>query len=228
MRRARSVSALDARPSPHYARQPTHNEVLMKLYYSPGACSLAPHIALYEAGIPAGIVKVDLRTHKLPDGSDYYAVSPNGYVPVLVLDDGTHMTEVAVLLQYIADRKPGTLAPAFGTMARYKLMEWLNFIATEVHKGWSPLWHQPSDDAKKAIVDKLHKRYAFIDAQLAKTPFLTGDDFTIADAYLYTVTNWGHFLKVDLSAHPHVVAWMQKIAERPAVKAAIAAERGAK
>ena len=200
----------------------------MKLYYSPGACSLAPHIALHEAGIAAEAIKVDLRTHKLPDGSDYYAVSPNGYVPVLVLDDGTTMTEVAVLLQYIADRKPGTLAPAFGTMERYKQMEWLNFIATEVHKGWSPLWHNPSDEQKKAVVDKLHKRYAFIDAQLARTPFLAGASFTVADAYLFTVTGWAKFLKVDLSAFPHLAAWMAKIAERPAVKAAIAAERGAK
>jgi glutathione S-transferase len=112
----------------------------MKLYYAPGACSLAPHIALNEAQIPHEAVRVDLREHKLADGTDYYTINPKGYVPLLELDDGRRLTEVAVILQYVADRKPGTLAPAFGSFERYRLMEWLNFIATEIHKGWSPLW----------------------------------------------------------------------------------------
>ncbi|MCC6380067.1 MAG: glutathione transferase GstA [Burkholderiales bacterium] len=200
----------------------------MKLYYSPGACSLAPHIALAEAGIPADIVRVDLRTHKLPDGSDYHKVNPKGYVPAVQLEDGTVLTEVSILLQYIADRKPGSLAPAFGNLERYKLMEWLNFVATEIHKTYGPLWHQPSDEVRASVIARLGKRYAIVEAQLAKHPFLAGSAFTIADAYLFTVTRWASMLKVDLSAFPHVAAYMKRIDERPAVKAAIAAEHGTK
>ena len=200
----------------------------MKLYYSPGACSLAPHIALAEAGIPADIVRVDLRTHKLPDGSDYHKVNPKGYVPAVQLEDGTVLTEVSILLQYIADRKPGSLAPAFGNLERYKLMEWLNFVATEIHKPYGPLWHQPSDEVRASVIARLGKRYAIVEAQLAKHPFLAGSAFTIADAYLFTVTRWASMLKVDLSAFPHVAAYMKRIDERPAVKAAIAAEHGTK
>lgn len=200
----------------------------MKLYYSPGACSLAPHIALAEAGIPADIVRVDLRTHKLPDGSDYHKVNPKGYVPAVQLEDGTVLTEVSILLQYIADRKPGSLAPAFGNLERYKLMEWLNFVATEIHKTYGPLWHQPSDEVRASVIARLGKRYAIVEAQLAKHPFLAGSAFTIADAYLFTVTRWASMLKVDLSAFPRVAAYMKRIDERPAVKAAIAAEHGTK
>lgn len=200
----------------------------MKLYYSPGACSLAPHIAFAEAGIPADIVRVDLRTHKLPDGSDYHKVNPKGYVPAVQLEDGTVLTEVSILLQYIADRKPGSLAPAFGNLERYKLMEWLNFVATEIHKTYGPLWHQPSDEVRASVIARLGKRYAIVEAQLAKHPFLAGSAFTIADAYLFTVTRWASMLKVDLSAFPHVAAYMKRIDERPAVKAAIAAEHGTK
>ncbi len=147
----------------------------MKLYYAPGACSFAPHVALVEAGIPAETIKVDLRTHKLADGTDYYTISPKGYVPLLELDDGTRLTEVAVLLQYIADRKPGTLAPAFGTIERYHLMEWLNFIATEIHKGFGPLWYpdtpQPTKD--KAIAT-LGKRFEYVNATLAQASLRHG------------------------------------------------------
>ncbi len=200
----------------------------MKLYYSPGACSLAPHIAIQENGVAAELVRVDLKTHKLADGSDYHRINPKGYVPAIELDDGTKLTEVATLLQYIADRKPGSLAPVFGTLERYKLMEWLNYVATEIHKGYGPLWHHPADDVRASIVDRLHKRYAIVEAQLAKTPFLNGNAFTVADAYLYAVTRWAPMLKVDLSAFPHVAAWMKRVDERPAVKAAIAAERGVK
>ena len=131
----------------------------MKLYYAPGACSLAPHIALDEPGLPYEPVKVDLRKHTLPDGTDYYAINPKGYVPLLELDDGTRLTEVAVLLQYIADRKPGTLAPAFGTIERYQLMEWLNFIATEMHKGFGPLWN-PETPRRRAPADRAGARQA--------------------------------------------------------------------
>ena len=202
----------------------------MKLYYSPGACSLAPHIALNEAGIDADAIKVDLRTHKLADGTDYTTINPKGYVPLLELDDGTRLTEAAVVLQYIADRKPGKLAPPAGTLERWKLMEWLNYIATEVHKGFSPLWHpeEIGDQAVAATKAKLGKRLAFVESQLARTPFLTGNAFTIADAYLFTVASWSGYLKVDISGFPHLVAYLKRIAERPAVVATLAAERKAK
>ena len=202
----------------------------MKLYYSPGACSLAPHIALAEAGIAADTIKVDLSTHTTEDGTDYYSINPKGYVPLLELDDGTRLTEAAVVLQYIADRKPGKLAPPAGTLERWKLMEWLNFIATEIHKGYGPLWHPEAigEIAVASVKAQLQKRYAIVEAQLAKTPFLTGGDFTIADAYLYTVTSWSGYLKVDLSAYPHLAAYMKRIAARPAVAQTLAAERKAK
>src|SRR5689334_24609312 len=163
----------------------------MKLYYSPGACSYAPHIALYEAGLPFEAVKVDLRTHTLADGTDYHAINPKGYVPVLELDDGTRLTEAAVILQYIADRNPGTLAPAFGSIERYRLMEWLNFIATELHKGFGPLW-KPNTPAeyKTIVVEALGKRFDIVAPVLAAQPYLTGERFTIADAYLFTILNW--------------------------------------
>ena len=200
----------------------------MKLYYSPGACSLAPHIAFKETGVPVETVRVDLRTHKLADGTDYHTINPKGYVPAIELDDGTRLTEVAALLQYIADRKPGTLAPAFGTIERYKLMEWLNFVATEIHKGYGPLWHNPAPDVRATIVDRLLKRYAIVEAQLAKSPYLAGPTFSVADAYLFTVSRWAHGLKVDLSGFPHVEAYLKRIGERPAVLSAIADERGVK
>ena len=142
----------------------------MKLYYSPGACSLAPHIALSEAGLPYDTAKVDLRKHTLADGTDYYTINPKGYVPLLELDDGTRLSEVAVILQYIADRKPGTLAPAFGGMDRYRLMEWLNFIATELHKQFSPLWYPTTPDAtKEAQRTKLASRFEYLSKDARRT-----------------------------------------------------------
>ena len=201
----------------------------MKLYYAPGACSFAPHAALVALGLPAEVIKVDLRTHKLADGTDYYAINPKGYVPLLELDDGTRLTEVAVLLQHIADRKPGTLAPAFGTAERYKLMEWLNFIATEIHKGYGPLWYPDTPAAtRETTLAKLAKRYEHIDAHLAKQPFLTGESLSIADIYLHTVTNWSKFLKVDLSAYPNVVAFQERMAANPAVAETKRRESGGK
>lgn len=201
----------------------------MKLYYAPGACSLAPHIAATELGLPVEPIKVDLRSHKLADGTDYYTINPHGYVPLLVTDDGTKLTEVGVILQYLADRKPGVLAPAFGSMERYKLMELLNFIATEIHKTYGPLWHADTPQATRdTLIAKLDKRYDHVDGLLRKSPFLFGNSFGIADAYLYTVTNWAKMLKVDLSRHAAVMAYQARIAERPAVLAARAAESGAK
>jgi glutathione S-transferase len=197
----------------------------MKLYYSPGACSFAPHIALLELGLPAQTVKVDLRAHKLADGSDYYAINPKGYVPTLELDDGTRLTEAAVVLQYLADRKPGTLAPAFGGIERYQLMEWLNFIATEIHKGFGPLWYPDTPEAtREKAVATLQKRFAIVEEALGRHPHIAGDAFTIADAYLYTLLGWSTFLKVDLSAFPRIGAYMERVAARPAVRAAKAAE----
>ncbi len=201
----------------------------MKLYLSPGACSFAPHIALIEAGLPFEVVPVDLRTHTLRDGTDYYTINPKGYVPLLELDDGTHLTEVAVILQYIADRKPGKLAPAFGTLERYRVMEWLNFIATELHKTYGPLFYPDTPDAaKEQARTKLAKRYAIVEAALAKQPYLGGTEFGIADAYLYTLTNWAGFLKVDLSAFPAVKAHFDSVGARASVHAAQATERPAK
>jgi glutathione S-transferase len=194
----------------------------MKLYYAPAACSLAPHIALSEAGLPHELVRIDLRTHTLPDGSDYAAVNPKGYVPVLELDDGTRLTEAAVILQYIADRSPGTLAPAFGSIERYRLMEWLNFIATELHKGFGPLW-KPNTPAeyKTIVVDALGKRFDFIAPILAAQPYLTGERFTIADAYLFTILNWAKILKVDLARWPSLGQYLDRVAARPRVQQAL-------
>ena len=197
----------------------------MTLYYSPGACSLAPHIALVEAGLPFTAVKVDLRTHKLADGTDYYTINPKGYVPFLELPDGERLSEVAVILQYIADRKPGTLAPAFGSIERYRLMEWLNFIATEVHKQFGPLFYPTTPDAtKEAQKTKLATRFDHVSKTLAKQPYLTGDAFTIADAYLFTVVNWSGNLGIDLGRWPALQQFQARVAARPGVQKAMKEE----
>ncbi len=197
----------------------------MKLYFSPGACSLAPHIALAEAGVPYDTVKVDLRKHVTADGTDYYTVNPKGYVPFLVLDDGHTLSEDAVILQYIADRKPGTLAPAFGGLDRYRLMEWLNFVGTELHKTFGPLWHPTTPEATKtAAKERLAARYGVIEKTLAKQPFLMGEAFSVADAYLYTITRWAAPLKVDLGVFPALAQFMARVEARPAVQKVLAAE----
>jgi glutathione S-transferase len=197
----------------------------MKLYFSPGACSLAPHIALSEVGVPYQTEKVDLRRHALADGTDYYAITAKGYVPLLELDDGTRISEVAVILQYIADRKPATLAPAFGGIERYRVMEWLNFIATELHKQFGPLWYPTTPDATKdAQKAKLATRFDLLAQTLAAQPYLTGSAFTIADAYLFTVLNWAPMLKVDLSPWPALQQYQARVAARPAVHTALVAE----
>ena len=201
----------------------------MKLYYSPGACSLAPHIALSEAGLTYDAVKVDLRKHVLADGTDYYTINPKGYVPLLELDDGQRLSEVAVILQYIADRKPGSLAPVAGTMERYRVMEWLNFIATELHKQFGPLWYP---DTPEATRDKqratLTKRFDYVSKTLAVQPYLAGDTFGIADAYLFTILNWAGMLKVDLSPWPALQHFLARVAARPRVHATLVAEGLAK
>jgi glutathione S-transferase len=197
----------------------------MKLYYAPGACSLAPHIALSEAGLSYDAIKVDLRKHQLADGTDYTTINPKGYVPLLETDDGTRLSEVAVLLQYIADRKPGTLAPAFGTLERYRVMEWLNFIATEIHKQFGPLWDPTTPDAtKEKQRATLAKRFDYVAKTLSVQPYLTGDAFTIADAYLFTVVNWSGMLDVDLSPWPALQQFQARVAARPRVHATLVAE----
>jgi glutathione S-transferase len=197
----------------------------MKLYYAPGACSLAVHIALRESGLPFVLARVYLLDHTLADGADYYGINPKGYVPLLELASGERLGEVAVILQYIADRQNGTLAPAFGSLARYRLMEWLNFIATEIHKGLGPLWKPTTPDAYKAtVLQAVGKRLDFVAEALADKPYLTGDRFTIADAYLFTIVNWHNFLKFDLDRWPALQRFQARVAERPAVHAALEAE----
>ena len=198
----------------------------MKLYFSPGACSLSPHIALREAGLAVELAKVDLRARKLEDGSDYTLINPKGYVPALGLDEGDVLTEGPAIVQYIADRNPASgLAPAAGTLARYRLQEWLNFISTEVHKQFSPLFNPASsEDIKSAARDRLSSRFEWIAAQMAGEQYLMGDTFTVADGYLFTVMNWAPRVKVDLSRWPVLSDYAARIAARPAVQDAMRAE----
>ena len=201
----------------------------MKLYYTPGACSQAPHIAIHELGLPYEAVKVDLATHKLDDGTDYRTINPKGYVPTLELDDGTRLTEANVILQYLAEQKPGRLAPAFGTRERWTLVEWLAFIASEVHKGFGPLWNPKTPaDVRERTVQALGNRFGYLAQTLEKQPFLMGDEFTIADAYLFVVLNWSDLHKVDLTPWPALQQFRKRVASRPAVQATLKAEGLAK
>lgn len=198
----------------------------MKLFYSPGACSLAPHIVLHESGLAFEGVLASTKTHQLADGSDYYAVNPLGYVPFLVLADGRTLREGQVISQYIADQVPATgLAPAAGTWERYKLQEWLSFISSELHKGFSPLFNPATpDDYKPLAKDRLLQRLTWLDGELAGKDYLMGSTFTVADAYLFTVTNWAAFVKLDIGALANLAAVRARIAARPAVQAAMKAE----
>ncbi|NDP38874.1 MAG: glutathione transferase GstA [Rhodoferax sp.] len=198
----------------------------MKLYYSPGACSLSPHIALQEAGLAFEAIRAPTKTHQLPDGTDYYTINPLGYVPLLVLDDGTQLREGAAIVQYIADQVPAKqLAPANGTFARYKLQEWLNFIGTELHKGFSPLFTPGMpDDAKAIAKTRLNSRLQWVDSELAKTPYLMGNTFTVADGYLFVVAGWGKHVGIDISTLANLSAFIIRVGERPAVQAALRAE----
>ena len=198
----------------------------MKLYYSPGACSLSPHIALEEAGLKYEALAAPTKTHKLADGTDYYTINPLGYVPLLVLDDGSQLREGPAIVQYIADQVPAkNLAPANGTMARYRLQEWLTFIGTELHKGFSPLFSPATpDDLKTAARDRLAGRLKWVDGELAGKQYLMGDAFSVADPYLFTVTNWAAPTGVDLSSYSNLLAFRARMAARPAVVAAMTAE----
>ncbi|TAG69565.1 MAG: glutathione transferase GstA [Burkholderiales bacterium] len=198
----------------------------MKLYYSNGACSLSPHIVLREAGIPFDLVRASTKTHKLDDGTDYYTINPTGAVPMLELDNGERLSEGPAIVQYIADLAPQSkLAPANGTFERARLQEMLNFITSELHKGYSPLFKPDTPDAYKPIAqESLKKKYAHIDAKLAGRDYLMGDTFTVADAYLFTVTSWAKYVNLDLSEYKNVLAHSARVAARPHVQEALKAE----
>ncbi|RMC95205.1 glutathione transferase GstA [Aquitalea palustris] len=196
----------------------------MKLYYSPGACSLSPHIVLHAAGLPFSVEKVNLRAqpHVTASGVEFSSINPKGYVPALQLDDGTVLSEGVAIVQYLADQVPERkLAPANGTLARYRLQEWLNYIATEIHKSFSPLFYPGSDEVKNAAWDKLTARFAIVEAQLASSPYLLGEDFSVADAYLFTCLNWVHMVHRSLADFPAISAFMQRVQALPAVQAAL-------
>ncbi len=198
----------------------------MKLYYSPGACSLSPHIAMYEAGLAFEPVLAPTKTHQLPDGTDYYTINPLGYVPYLTLDDGRSLHEGPAIVQYIADLAPAkNLAPANGTYERYKLQEWLTFIGTELHKTFSPLFVPTTPAETKTVsITKLQNRLKWVDGELAGKQYLMGDTFTVADGYLFTVTNWAPRVEVDLAPYANLLAYRARVAARPAVVAAMKAE----
>jgi len=198
----------------------------MQLYYSPGACSLASHIALREAGLNVELKRADTKTKKLEDGSDYFAVNSKGAVPALRLDNGQVLTEGPVILQYLADQKPESgLAPKAGSLERYRLQEWLNYITSEVHKTFSPLFNPAADDNVKAYAKlNIEKRFEWLNKQLAGKQYLTGNQFTIADAYLYVVANWSNFVGIDLGRWPDLKDFQDRVAARPKVKEAMEAE----
>lgn len=198
----------------------------MKLYYSPGACSLSAHIALKESGLAFEAIAAPTKTHLLPDGTDYYSINPLGYVPLLELDNGTRLREGPAIVQYIADQVPAKkLAPANGTFERYQLQEWLTFIGTELHKGFSPLFTPGMPEEAKVIAkNRLAERLKWVDAELATKPYLMGEQFSVADGYLFTVAGWGKYVGVDISGLTRLGAFMERVAARPAVQAALKAE----
>jgi len=198
----------------------------MKLYYSPGACSLSPHIALHEAGLPHELVKVDLKAKKLENGDDYLKVNPKGQVPALGLDNGELVTEGPVIVQMIADKASAkNLAPARDSAERYKLQEWLNFITTEVHKSFGPLFSPVlADDAKAFFKDRVMGKFKYIDSQLAGRDYLMGKQFSVADGYLFTMLSWAERMKFDLAAMPNLLAYKARVGARPMVQAALTKE----
>ncbi|MBS0467563.1 MAG: glutathione transferase GstA [Proteobacteria bacterium] len=198
----------------------------MKLYYSTGACSLSPHIVLHEAGLAYEPVLASTKTHQLPDGTDFYSINPLGYVPVLELDDGTRLREGPAIVQYLADQAPQkNLAPANGTLARYRLQEWLTFIGTEIHKTFSPLFAPATpEDYKPQLKEYLLARLQWVDGELAGKPYLMGEQFSVADAYLFTVTNWAQYVGLDISPLKNLVAYRERVAARPAVQTAMKVE----
>ena len=198
----------------------------MKLYYAPGTCSLASHIAAREAGIELDLVKVDIRGKRTEAGEDFLAINPKGYVPALRLDDGALLTEGTAITQFLADLAPQSgLAPANGSIARYQLQSMLGYINSELHKNYGPLFNPAiGADARAERIEALQRRYQLIEAQLEAGPYLDGERFSIADAYLFVVTRWASMLRVDLSAFPKLAAFQDRVAARPAVRAAMRAE----
>ena len=198
----------------------------MKLFYSPGACSLSPHIVLLEAGLPFTVEKTDLKTKKTETGSDYYAINSKGAVPALQLDDGRVLTEGPAIVQYLADQKPESgLAPRAGTFERYQLMEILNYITSELHKGYSPLFNPKiSADWKASAMANLGKKFDWLSGFLGSKSFLMGTAFSVADAYLFTVLRWSEHVGVDLAKWPVLTAYRARVAERPKVQEALKAE----
>jgi glutathione S-transferase len=197
----------------------------MKLYYATGTCSLAPHIALREAGLPHSLARYDMKARTLEGHAGLEDVNEKGYVPVLELDDGSRLTEVSAILQYIADQAPASkLAPPNGTMPRYRLQEWLNFIATEIHKIYWPLFHDGAEVENTKAKEKLGRAFAWTEKKLGAQPYLMGDTFTVADAYLVTVLNWARAGGIDLAAWPKLAEYRVRVRERPGVVAALEAE----
>ena len=198
----------------------------MKLYYSPGACSLAPHIVLRESGMDYSLEKTDLNTHQTAHGKDYYTINSRGQVPVLELDGGERLTEGPIIAQYIADQARNTdLMPASGTMARYRVMEWQNYVTAELHKSYTPLFNPDLNaDGKRVIADNLKKKYRWLASKLEGKQYLTGDTFTAADAYLFAVSGWATQVNLDLSDLPVLQQYLARVAARPAVQEAMRAE----
>ena len=198
----------------------------MKLYYSPGACSLSPHIVACEAELQVELVKVDLESKRAETGEDFRQLNPNGYVPLLILDDGNSLTEGPAIVQYLADQAPDKkLIPPAGTFERYQLQQWLNFISTEIHKSFSPLFNPAAPEAAKQwAIDILMTRLETAAEQLSTQPFLLGQSFSVADAYLFVTLSWGHYVNVDISRWPALARYVDKISERPAVQKAMKEE----
>lgn len=198
----------------------------MKLYYAPGACSLSPHIALREADLRFTLVKTDLKAKQLEGGADYRAINPKGYVPCLELDNGERLTEGPAIVQYIADRAPAkALAPESGSFERYRLQEWLNYVSTELHKGYGALFTPTTpQDYKPIVMERLALRYELVEAALSKQPYLLGTGFSVADAYLFVVTRWANHFQLSLERFPSLLAFQARVRERPAVQAALEAE----
>jgi len=198
----------------------------MKLYYSPGACSLSPHIVARELGLDLALEKTDTKTKKTESGADFWQVNPKGYVPALQLDNGEILTEGPAIVQYLADQKPESgLAPKPGTIERARLQEWLNYITSELHKQYSPLFNPATAaDTRSRHLEYLDRRYEYVDRALEGRSWLVGDRFTVADAYLFVVTNWARHVQLDLSKHGNVLQHQKRVGARPAVQQALAAE----
>jgi glutathione S-transferase len=195
----------------------------MKLYYAPGACSLSPHIVAKEAGIVLDLEKVDLKNHKTESGEDFYKINPKGYVPALKLDDGTILTEGPALVQFLADQRPELgLMPRLGTSSRYKVIEWLTFINSEIHKSFSPLFSQQSEEAKASAIEKIKKRFDYANDALSGHEFLTGATFTVADAYMFVMLTWA--TKMGIAVPSNLSAFYARIAKRPKVYEAMKEE----